>query len=208
MLPQGSITRCVHELRKGDAEAARQLWERYSRRLADVAADSLGKAPRAAADEDDVAASAFASLCRRASNGDFSTIKDRHDLWRLLVRITERKAIDQLRRDESLKRGGGRVVNETDLLAGGGHCACGLDGFAALAATPEMAAAITDSVRALLRLLDGEQQWIALLKLEGFTNKEIAARIGRSIPTVERRLRLIRVLWRNWAKKGDAHESR
>ena len=37
---------------------------------------------------------------------------------------------------------------------------------------------------------------IALLKLEGHTNDEIAARIGRSVPTVERRLRLIRQTWK------------
>ena len=44
---------------------------------------------------------------------------DRDDLWRLLVAITERKAIDQMRRARRVKRGGGRVRTEADLAAGG-----------------------------------------------------------------------------------------
>jgi DNA-directed RNA polymerase specialized sigma24 family protein len=51
----------------------------------------------------------------------------------------------------------------------------------------------------LARLDDEELREIALLKLQGFTNEEIAARIGRALPTVERRLRLIRQTWKEEA---------
>jgi len=205
MPSQTSITRYIGELRKGDAEAARRLWEHYSRRLVQVAAESLGKAARATVDEDDVVASAFASLCRRAQDGKFSSIEDRRDLWRLLVKITERKAIAQLRRAGRLKRGGGRVVTETDLVASGSMDGRGLDGFISCEPSPEMAAAITESMNALLSLLDPEQQTIALLKLEGFTNAEIASRIGRALPTVERRLRLIRAQWSSWSHNDESN---
>ncbi len=53
-----------------------------------------------------------------------------------------------------------------------------------------------DFERLLLLLADDELRRIALLKLEGYTNEELAQRIGRSIPTVERRLRLIRETWK------------
>jgi hypothetical protein len=33
--------------------------------------------------------------------------------------------------------------------------------------------------------------------MEGHTNEEVAAKLGRSLPTVERKLRLIRKLWEN-----------
>ena len=46
-----------------------------------------------------------------------------------------------------------------------------------------------------IRLDEGLQQ-IALLKLAAYTNEEIAVRIERSLPTVERRLRLIRAAWK------------
>ena len=40
-----------------------------------------------------------------------------------------------------------------------------------------------------------ELRKIAIAKLEGFSTDEITHSIGRSIPTVERRLRLIRDTW-------------
>jgi len=36
---------------------------------------------------------------------------------------------------------------------------------------------------------------MAIWKMEGYTNEEIAARIDRAIPTVERKLARIRKLW-------------
>jgi DNA-directed RNA polymerase specialized sigma24 family protein len=54
---------------------------------------------------------------------------------------------------------------------------------------------MTESLSRLLELLDPDLQQIALLKLEGRTNEEIAALISRSLPTVERRLKLIRDKW-------------
>ncbi len=49
--------------------------------------------------------------------------------------------------------------------------------------------------RRLMDRLDGELRQIAVWKMEGYTNGEIADKIGRSEPTVERRLRRIRRLW-------------
>jgi DNA-directed RNA polymerase specialized sigma24 family protein len=45
-------------------------------------------------------------------------------------------------------------------------------------------------------MLDDGLRQIAVLKLEGRTNEEIASRIDRSPTTVERRLRLIRDMWK------------
>ena len=36
---------------------------------------------------------------------------------------------------------------------------------------------------------------VAVWKLEGYTNKKIAGMIGRSVPTVERKLASIRTIW-------------
>jgi DNA-binding CsgD family transcriptional regulator len=36
---------------------------------------------------------------------------------------------------------------------------------------------------------------VAVWKLEGYTNKEVAAKLGRAPATVERKLRLIRATW-------------
>src|SRR4051812_18246510 len=99
----GSVTRWLGQLRAGDAGAAGPQWERYFRRLVALARARLHSAPRRAADEEDVALSAFDSFCRGAGQGRFPHLDDRDDLWRLLVTITARKAL-HLRRDEGRKK--------------------------------------------------------------------------------------------------------
>ena len=62
--------------------------------------------------------------------------------------------------------------------------------------TPAFAAQAAEQYQSLLALLgDDELRSIAVWKMEGLTNQEIAARLGCAIPTVERRLRLIRKTW-------------
>src|SRR6516225_9955869 len=116
--PEGSVTRLVDALVGVETEfAAEQLWRRYFDRLVRLAHARLKAAPRGAADEEDVALSAFNSFCRGAVQGHFPGLGDRGDLWRLLVTITARKAADHLRRECCQRRGGGRVVGEAALDA-------------------------------------------------------------------------------------------
>src|SRR5262245_17831545 len=112
----GSITGCIAALRRGDRDAAALLWDRYSRRLVDLARARLRAAARRAADEEDVALSAFDSLCRRIEQGRFPRLDDRDDLWRLLVVITLRKAIALAGREWRARRGGRgvRLLSELD----------------------------------------------------------------------------------------------
>src|SRR5207237_8589108 len=104
MASKGSVTRWVGQLQAGDQEAAQHLWERYFRRLVGLARRKLRDAPRRAADEEDVALSAFDSFCRGAQRGRFPQLLDRDNLWRLLVVITARKASCHLRAERRLKR--------------------------------------------------------------------------------------------------------
>ena len=174
-----------------------KLWQRYYRRLLALARKKLGDSPRRVADEEDVVLSAFQSFCRRAQEDRFPDLRDRDDLWRLIVHITERKAYDQLTHQTRKKRGSGLVAGESafvDLQASTG--AAGIDEVAGPEPTPEFAAEMVEAVDRLLdKLADDQLRQIALYKLEGYTNEEIAEKIGRSLPTVERRLRLIRETW-------------
>ncbi len=108
--PSHSITRCIDMLKRGDRAAAEALWDSYIHRLVALARARLGGMPRRAADEEDVALSAFDSFYRRAECGQFARLSDRDDLWQILVLITERKAIDLMRREGRQSRGEGRVV--------------------------------------------------------------------------------------------------
>src|ERR687886_50259 len=90
----GSVTRWLGRLQAGDPAAAQQLWERYFPRLVGLARQRLRGAPRRAADEEDVALSAFDSFCRGVARGRFPQLHDRNNLWGLLVLITARKALN------------------------------------------------------------------------------------------------------------------
>ncbi len=62
--------------------------------------------------------------------------------------------------------------------------------------SPEFAAISKQEVRRLFELLDDELlRQVAYCKLEGDSNTQIAETIGKSVPTVERKLRAIRQLW-------------
>jgi DNA-directed RNA polymerase specialized sigma24 family protein len=104
--PDGSVSRWLAVPKNGDAAAAQPLWERYHRRIVTLARRKLQSARRSA-DEEDVVQSAFHSFFRGVIAGRFPRLDDRDDLWRLLVVITAREALDQLARENSQERGGG-----------------------------------------------------------------------------------------------------
>jgi DNA-directed RNA polymerase specialized sigma24 family protein len=191
MSSEGSVTDWIGRLQAGDQAAARPLWERYFRRLVGLARRQLQGAPRGAADEEDVALSAFDSFCRAAVEGRFPRLADRDDLWRLLFAITLRKAHDLVRDQRRQKRGGSAPLGPPhppevaipERLLG-------------REPTPEFAAQVAEECQRLLgRLGDAELRSVALWKMEGYTNEEIAQKLGRSDRTVERKLRLIRQAW-------------
>ncbi len=195
----GSVTRWMGDLQAGDLAAAQPLWERYFDRLVRLAGARLrGSGRRSAeADEEDAVLSAFDSFCAGARHGRFSKLADRDDLWRLLVVITARKVQAQARRMRRRKRGGGLVRSMTDLFSDGGESgADGLDRIVGDGPTPEFAAQVAEECGRLLDALGDEPlRLVALARMEGYTNDEIAERLGCARRTVARRLDLIRKTW-------------
>jgi DNA-directed RNA polymerase specialized sigma24 family protein len=194
----GSVTHWLRRLGDGDAAAAQPLWDRYFDQLVQLAGHKLRGTPRRAADEEDVALSAFKSVCLGLVRGRFPQLADRDNLWKLLVLITARKAVNLAVHERRQKRGGGWVVADatppggTDDFAADGP----IDRVIGREPTPEFAALMAEEYHRLLdQLPDDEYRRIAVWKMEGYTNAEIAARIDRSEPTVERRLGRIRKLW-------------
>jgi DNA-directed RNA polymerase specialized sigma24 family protein len=184
-----SVTTWIGNVKAGDREAAQRLWERYSARLVRLARARLPAARRRAADEEDVALSAMDSFLRAAERGRFPDLHGRDSLWALLVTITVRKAWKLARRT--------RELGESALGLGGDESqeARGWEQVLGREPTPEIACQMAERCRTLLEQLNPELQSIALWKLEGFTNAEIAERLGRVVGTVERKLRVIRTIW-------------
>jgi DNA-directed RNA polymerase specialized sigma24 family protein len=157
----------------------------------------LGRLPRRVADEEDVALSALASFFRAAEKGRFPNLADRDGLWRLLSRITQRKAITLIRRTLRKTGGGGNVRGDSVAVPGERGAAGGLAELAVDELTPELAAIIAEDCRRLLdSLQDAQLRAIAIDKVKGYTNAEIAERQDLALRTIERHLHLIRKIWK------------
>ena len=193
----GSVTCWIDLLKAGDPAAAQKMWEVYFERLVALARKKLQGIPRRAADEEDVALCALDSFCRGAKRGHYPQLADRNDLWQYLVLITARKAIDLVHHERRQKRGGGAVRGESALVeAKGSSATAGVEGIADAAPTPEFAAQMAEECQRLLGMLtEPDLRSVALWKLEGYTNEEIAAKLGCVERTVERKVRRIRAIW-------------
>jgi DNA-directed RNA polymerase specialized sigma24 family protein len=189
----------VRGLKHGDPEAIERLWADYFQRLVGLARTVLPKEGRRAADEEDVALSAFHSLCKGAAAGQFPELDDRVGLWRLLVVITLRKARRALRKGQTQKRGGGHVKGESALMAASEpEAPSGLQEMLANGPTPAFAAEIAEECERLLDTLgDKHLRSIAIMKMDGYTAAEIASELSCGQRSVERALQLIRAKWRS-----------
>src|SRR5262249_12976583 len=125
------------------------------------------------------------SFCRGLKRGRFPDLQDRDNLWKVLVILTLRKASHLLRDEQRLKRGGGQKTGAQEL-----------EELVAQEPGPEIAAELAENCQRLLdRLGQNELRAVALSKMEGYTNEEIAGQLNCATRTVERKLRLIRRLW-------------
>lgn len=197
MMDTNDVTLWIGRLSEGDEAAVQVIWERYFEKLVRLARRRMEKAPRRVADEEDVALSAIQSFYQGARAGRFPQLNDRQDLWKLLVTITVRKVFAQMKRQRAAKRGGGAVRGESIFLRNDNPDEInGLAQILGQEPTPELACQVAETCGLMLgQLEDQELRQIALLKMEGYSNQEIAAELECVVRTVERKLARIRQKW-------------
>ena len=197
MSAEGSVTRWIAQLELSDADRAQEeLWKRYFDQLVRLARTKLGNAPRRVADEEDVAVVALQSFFGGAREGRFPQLRDRSGLWPLLAKITSHKAIDQRRRWLAQKQGGGRAPIEMNDGIGEGPDNGWPAGLLEDELRPDFIVAINEECQRLMdQLPDDSMREITRLRLEGYTNAEIAEALGVVKRTVERKVGLIRDHW-------------
>lgn len=193
-MSEQSVTRWIAGLKSGDESAAAAIWERFFRQLRDYARGKLGPTARRAVDEEDLALSALHALCIGAQDGRFHQLTNRNDIWQILMMIAARKASNARRR--------GHVRHE--VAESDAKIAADLQGVAELA--DENSVELFDSLNLhceeLLSRLDDRLRHVALLKLSGHTNEEIAGLRNRGLSTIERYLQLIRQIWAESAEEA------
>ncbi|MEM7476401.1 MAG: ECF-type sigma factor [Planctomycetota bacterium] len=187
----GSVSRLIARLRRQDDAAAVQIWKRYHHRLEGLAKIKLRNSSKTVLDEEDVVIRAFATFLRRTYEGGYESMRDRDDLWKLLATITQSFASKQnrylLRSKRCVEGFSGPKNSVEDILRR----------MASKEPSPEFIADMSETLESLFqRLNDRKLCEIALLRLQGCTNEDIAQQQDCSVRTIERRVAIIR---RNWS---------
>lgn len=189
----GSITHLVPYLRNRDEFAIEQLWARYINRIHSAARPVIAGLAPGAGDEEDVAQSAFHAFCRAAAADRLPPIANRNELWRLLLTFTRRTAIDHVRHEYRFRRGG------SESFAGGDEAARqARDRAASVLQVVELQETLDELLAKLAATGDARLAEVARLRLEGYDNQEIADKLRCAVRTVQRKLRILEVLWGNY----------
>jgi RNA polymerase sigma-70 factor, ECF subfamily len=173
-------------LRAGDHQAAGQIFERFAHRLIALARSRLDQLLRQKEDPEDVLQSVFRSFFLRAAHGQFE-LKDWESLWGMLTLITIRKCESRAEYFRATRRDVHReVAAPTDSPAG--------LPLEALAREPSPAEVVmlSETVEQLMRGLDGREQEMLSLHLQGYSVPEISVQVGRAERTIHRLLAHVR----------------
>ncbi len=190
-----SVTRWVSEFKNGDQVAAQNIWQHFFQRLVSTARQRISQRVGRVYTAEDAAASAFNSLWQRVQRGDYPDLNDRESIWRMLLIIATRKVSQQERRLQTQKRGSGGAVGESALDALNDE-ARAINQVLGQQPSPEFAVELVDQIEVMsTRLGDESLSEILYLKLEGYSNDEIAEKVGYRRNTIQRKLRLIRAIF-------------
>ena len=262
-MSETSITLILNQLRQAVTDderdaAAAKLYRCYRGQVEQIARGRLTPGG-GLADEEDVAQSAFRSFFNRLETGQLDALVSGGQAWAILARLTRNKAIDSVRYDNAICRGGEGLRRGGEGDASDGTKSSRLDLLSSVSKTPpknpsapknssasanpsatsrnrlplgdsstasssriefasqrvrrrvevpleavrdanqrsgEEQAASNEVIQHFLeQLSEATLRGIVSLKLHGFTNEEIAEKLGCATRTVERKLNLIRRLW-------------
>jgi ECF sigma factor len=186
----GSMTVIIRALKTGDEGQVPELWNRYFERLARVAHPILRRGPLPArGTEEDAALSAIDAFCDGIAEGKFPYVDSREVLWRTLAKITERKAMQRVRRwkqEVSIKR----------LPSGSTSADDGAGQLAIVEPTPEYKGLVNMTTTELIEMLENPLwRQAVLLLLDGYRVPEIAAKLGTCRENVYVWFKAIRHIW-------------
>jgi len=186
-----SVTMMLSKLKGGDDLAAQLIWDKFFGRVRGLAKNKLGAISKRTGDEEDIALSAINALYIGAKDGRFQKLENRDDLWQILCMITSRKAASAWRKQSSRKEVGESIISGGKFNENG----LGIEHIASAVPDDAYVDSLSETSRELLEGLEERLREVALLKLQGYKNQEIADKIGRSIKSVERYLATIREEW-------------
>jgi DNA-directed RNA polymerase specialized sigma24 family protein len=198
---QGSVTRWISAMRQGDPEAIRRLVERYFGKLRKLSQERIRRGAPIFEDGEDIAIQVLTSVCQKVEEGKYPDLQNRDDLWYLMIFVAHRLVIDRRRsrknlslqspvdlepipREETLEGALEAIDNDMDTF------------LAEDAESDFQLLEIIDCWQEMIRQIkDPVAKKVAQLKLEGHSNREIAALLDIVPRTVERKSELIEQRW-------------
>jgi RNA polymerase sigma-70 factor (ECF subfamily) len=189
----------MDRLRRGDQDAAAEVFRRFARRLIGLAERRLSAQVRAKVDAEDILQSVFQSFFRRQAAGQYE-LDSWDSLWALLTVITLRKCGYRIRHFLAARRD---VRQEAPPPAAGDESVAGWEAIAR-EPTPEEAALLTETVAQLFRGLDSDGRRIVEMALQGYRASEISGQVGLAERTVYRVLERVRGRLERWSAEAEA----
>ncbi len=183
--PDSVIERC----RSGDEQAAQKVFNQYVDQLVHLARQRISQRIAARVDAEDVVQSVFRTFFLHVRAGDF-TLHDQEDVCKLLVRITVHKTLRQIahhrraKRDTRMEAATGDVTQEqlVSVLADG--------------PTPDEVVIFLDQMETFLDHLGEVDRKICEMRMEGYSQAEIADKLGISDRRIRRLMERLRGLTR------------
>lgn len=190
------VTLWMEQLRNADRVAADGLWQHFNRQLFELARKKLPPRTRRVYDEEDAAQSAFQSVCAGIAAGRFPDLHDRASLWQLMLVVTARKVARRIRHDLQKRRDDRRNVAQSIFVLSADEAVLREGDLQSREPTPEFAFEFAETCEVLFQSLDDSAlRQVVTLRMEGYTDAEIAGRLKCSRRTVQRRLEVIRRHW-------------
>jgi DNA-directed RNA polymerase specialized sigma24 family protein len=190
------VTLWIEELRNADEAAAQNLWNHFVARLYELGRKKLRPETRRVYDEEDAAQSAFHSVCAGIAEGRFPDLGSRENLWHLMAVITARKVAHRHRHDQQQSRNVHRNLTYSIFEQSRVAHPAGALATVSREPTPEFAAEFVETCEFLFQSLDDPAlKQVVTLRMEGYTDAEVAERLRCSRRTVQRRLVVVRRHW-------------
>jgi DNA-directed RNA polymerase specialized sigma24 family protein len=187
----------MKDLRSGNVairdEAAARIWSRYAGQLLELARNRLSTRIKPREDEEDVLQRMYHSFCRRMAKDELTWLENRDDLLKLLIIMTKKKVLRVANHHTRERRDVGRERAREAGRDGTSSWPTLEEEVPTADAAPEDAKHLEKMLTDLLLELPEVLRRIALWKVERWTNKEIATKLGVVERTVERRVDLIRI---------------
>jgi RNA polymerase sigma-70 factor (ECF subfamily) len=177
--------------RAGDEDAARQLFDRYVDRLVGLARRRISQRLASRVDPEDVVQSVFRTFFGRLKAGQF-VIEDQDALTKLLVRITVHKTLRQVEYHQAAKRATKAETTQ------GSQSHERMQQLLDREPTPDEANAFLDQLEHFLNKLKPTERRVLELRMQGYSNEEIAEQLG----TYDRKIRRVMERIRELAEQG------